>query len=108
MPTGVVVDPNNWVLNKVGSITTGINDPVNVSSEVIVYPNPTKGDLVIKYPVNWFDNITFFDGTGRRVFSEGVERGSAQRSFNRNLQPGVYFLRLDGKSRVAVKKDRCY
>jgi hypothetical protein len=103
-PTGVVVDPNNWVLNNVGSITTGVNDPVNVSSNVIVYPNPSKGDIVLKYPMNWFDGLTVFDELGRKTFSEIVQKGSTQRTINMNLLPGIYFLRMDGKAKMAVKK----
>jgi Aminopeptidase N len=103
-PTGVVVDPNNWVLNKVGSITTGINDPINVSNNVILYPNPSKGNMVLKYPLNWFDEMTFFDETGRKIFIETVPRGTTQRTINTKLLPGVYLLRLEGKGKLAVKK----
>ena len=32
LPNGIVVDPNNWMLNKTGSITNGIVVPVNILS----------------------------------------------------------------------------
>jgi len=103
-PTGVVIDPNNWVINATGSITTGFNDPINLSNHVVVFPNPSDGNFVIKYPSNSFQELIIFDDAGRKVFHESISPATTQRSIKTRLIPGIYLLRLDGKRKLAVKK----
>ena len=102
-PTGVVVDPNNWVLNKVGSITTGIRD-IDVSHDVKLFPNPSPGIIYLQYPANSFDNLQVFDIAGKLLQQRNINRGSSQQTITTSLQTGVYFIRLNGKGKVAVKK----
>lgn len=103
-PNGIVFDPNNWVLNKIGSITTGINDPVNVSNEVKLYPNPSPGTIHLQYPSNWFENLQIFDITGRLLREEKIGPGTTLKTVNSLLLPGTYIIKLNGKGRVAAKK----
>ncbi len=103
-PSGVVVDPNNWVINKTGSITTGINDPVNVSKDVKLFPNPSPGTVYLQYPANWFDNLQLFDISGKLLHKKNIGHGSTQQMIHTSLLPGVYFIRVNGKGKVAVKK----
>lgn len=104
VPTGVVVDPNNWVINKVGSITTGLNDPVNVSNEIKIYPNPGSGAFRLEYPANSFDQLTIFDISGRLIKRMDVSRGSTAISMEAKFLPGTYLVRMSGKQKFAVKK----
>ena len=104
VPTGVTVDPNNWVINKVGSITTGINDPVNMNNEVILFPNPSTGSINLKYPPGSFDDITIFDMAGRKVQHSSVNRTSTSLTLETRLGNGVYIIHLSGKGKMAVKK----
>ena len=105
VPTGVVVDPNNWVLNKVGSITTGLNDPINVSNDIRMYPNPSSGFIRMEFPANWFEQVGIFDISGRLLRSARVNRGSSSLVVQTDfLLPGTYLVRLTGKQRFAVKK----
>jgi hypothetical protein len=97
------VDPNNWVLNKVGSITTAAPD-INVSHELILFPNPSSGTLYIKYPAAWFDQYRIYDMSGKLLQSKVISRSSTQQTINKSLSKGVYFLQLNGKGRVAIKK----
>jgi aminopeptidase N len=103
-PNGVTIDPNNWVINKTGSITTGLNDPVNVSNEVKLFPNPVSTTIQLQYPANWFDKLSIFDVNGRLLNQLSVSRGSTGQTITPNLASGVYVVRMDGKGRVAVKK----
>lgn len=104
IPTGVVVDPNNWVLNRVGSITTGINDPANVSGEVQLFPNPAKDNISLTYPAQWFEELLIFDQSGRLLLQRPVPRGSTRITVPISLSPGIYLLRMRGAGKVAVKK----
>jgi aminopeptidase N len=103
-PTGVVVDPNNWVLNKVGSITTGTNDPVNVSTEVKAFPNPSPGTIYLQYPAGWFDHLSIYDVNGRLLRKEMINRNETTRTVQISVASGVYVIHLNGKQKVASKK----
>jgi aminopeptidase N len=103
-PTGIVVDPNNWVLNKVGTITTAINDPTNVSAEVKLFPNPSNGVINLQYKMNDFDGLQIFDISGKLLTQQVIPRGSIQRSLDTQLPPGTYIVQLNGKGKLAIKK----
>ena len=50
--TGIGIDPNNWILNKVGSITKDINLSISDNSQneeafIFIGPNPTSDVLNI-------------------------------------------------------------
>ena len=102
-PTGLIVDPNNWVLNKVGSIITGTTT-INVSSDIKLFPNPSSGIIYLQYPMNWFDNLQLYDAAGKLLQKQTISRRSVQQSLSVSLRPGVYVIQLNGKGRVAVKK----
>ena len=103
IPTGVVVDPNNWILNKTGSIVTSTRD-IDVSSDVKIFPNPSPGVIYLKYPANSFENVQIFDIAGKLLQQRNVNRTSTQQTISTSLLTGVYFIRLNGKGKVAVKK----
>jgi aminopeptidase N len=103
-PNGVTVDPNNWVINKVGSITTGFNDPVNVSQEVKLFPNPSAGTVYLQYPATWFENIMVYDIAGKLLKRYTINRSSTSQSLVNELPAGVYSVQLTGKGRIAIKK----
>lgn len=45
--TSVQVDPNNWLINKVGSITIGTSE-LEIQSGLSVFPNPIQDQLTIR------------------------------------------------------------
>jgi len=104
IPSGVVVDPNNWVLNKVGSIITGINNPQNLSNEVKLFPNPSSGSVYLQYRINDFDNLKLFDIAGKLLQEKKISRGSTQQTINTALPPGMFVIQLNGKGKIAIKK----
>jgi aminopeptidase N len=104
LPTGLIVDPNNWVLNKTGSITTGLNSPVNVSNEVKLFPNPAVANAYLLFPAGWFDRLLLVDISGRVVAQQKINTGSVMFPITTPLAKGVYTVQLNGKGRVAVKK----
>lgn len=103
VPTNVVVDPNNWVLNRTGSITTGTND-LNVSHDVKLYPNPSSENVRIEFSSNWFETIQVLDITGRVLLTEKINRGANSYILQRKFATGTYFIRLNGKGKIAIKK----
>lgn len=104
VPNSVTVDPNNWVLNKTGSITTPVIDPVTNSGEVILFPNPTSNSFTVSYQANQFESLLLYDMGGRMLRKENIARSSTLKTLSIDLPAGIYFLRLQGKKGSVVKK----
>lgn len=100
-PNGVVVDPNNWVLNRVGSITNGGTVPVTITefsgkNENCAFQLTWKTEnrqSTLRYEVEYSTNGTNFTKVGE---VEGVA-GTGTYTFNydpANEQAGFFRLKV--------------
>jgi hypothetical protein len=65
----------------------------NVFENLKVYPNPTNGTFQIEMHGIIQADLLVFDASGKLIFSEeGIQ--DPVRSFDLDLQPGVYILEL--------------
>jgi aminopeptidase N len=73
------IDPNNWIINKNGSIvkdgnfTVGINEN-SATEAVLVYPNPTAD--VVRIEVMHDSKLVVIDPTGRVLFQQTATSGT--------------------------------
>ncbi|GGD23318.1 S8 family serine peptidase [Flavobacterium orientale] len=86
-----------WYSNEV--VTILIQETLNISdnlfSEILIYPNPTKGVFTIKNP-NYTGNnseLNLVDMQGRVVFSKAIISNEEQINVN-HLNNGVYILTI--------------
>ncbi|MBL7918202.1 MAG: T9SS type A sorting domain-containing protein [Bacteroidia bacterium] len=102
--TGVVVDPNNWVINKVigplkdvNLVPTGVYE-VSAVVDFKISPNPGKGIYTIKG-----NNLKDFNYTLVDVNGKLIEQGNlGNETINISDKPnGVYFLNIND---IANKK----
>lgn len=103
-PTGLVVDPNNWVINKTGSITTALPAPVDRSSEVVLSPCPGPGPYRVQYPARLFSTLEIYDAQGKRIGMQTISNLQTQSQIDAVLAAGFYLIRLSGKGQMATKK----
>ncbi|MCA0154055.1 reprolysin-like metallopeptidase [Winogradskyella vincentii] len=76
------------------------------SNDVLVYPNPNKGDFNIVMNREYQDvNIQLFDIQGREIFNKkyGVDSNTININ-NINLTSGVYLLRINADGNILDKK----
>lgn len=97
--TGIVVDPNQWVINKVSGPTldanlTGVNEQPAGFANVTVGPNPTKNNLSIKDAGEGTMHLLDLNG---KVILEKEYSGDLTISLNAYAE-GVYFVKLSNKS----------
>lgn len=104
LATGVLIDPNNWVLNKVGAITTGVNDIQNISNDVKLFPSPASKFAYLEFPQNSFSRIELLDVEGRELKQWTVSGSAVRQQLHLDLPSGIFIVRLTGKNRTAVKK----
>ncbi len=96
-PTGVDVDPNNWVVNKVGTVVTSVSNINPLRAGVSVFPNPAKDNVQIKTPAGIFNNMRILDMQGRLMMLLPIAAGTTLINQRFNLSPGIYFIHLTGK-----------
>jgi len=100
--TGVVCDPNNWVINKVVGPTfdgtlIGINENGNVLANIQVGPNPTKNIVSISN-VKVEGLVQLFDLTGKKLLEKTLTN-----EMSIDLTPynqGVYLLKIQDKNGI--------
>lgn len=80
----------------------------NETNEIIVFPNPSNGDITIHstFSNNTKTQIEIHNITGQTVFyhEEKIVPGIYKKTINLNLGPGVYYLNLKSNKIVATKK----
>lgn len=71
--TGLTIDPNNWLLNTVGTISYNPAlislslDNIALDNSIRIYPNPTTDYLQIENSSPEMTTLSLFDWNGRRL-----------------------------------------
>ena len=88
--------------NSNGCSVAGINQIVDVSSQVNIYPNPMQNNFVIGTNNTDKQNVQITDVSGKQVLSQ-IINGTTSIDIS-NLSPGVYNLSLTSSQSVANKR----
>ena len=112
-PTGFEFDPDNWVLSRFDD-NTSVGDDWQIArlnfSLASIYPNPFNSTATIEYQVPYATVITLsvYNQLGQvvKTLVQGKSLpGSHVAAFNgAELPTGLYFIRLEGGRKVALKK----
>ncbi len=118
LPTGIILDPDRWILRGTDVLTVGTESPPAESRETriaSVYPNPTPGAFHVRYHLATPGPVRFdlFDVRGRRIarlFGGFRAAGAHDDAFEvPDLAGGIYFIRMtttDGvRSRAVTRRD---
>ena len=103
--TDMQVTPTNGVYE-----VKSLNGVELKENQILVYPNPTTGEVIIKFnvPVDGNVNLSFVDGNGKKaitVFEQYMPSGNYSYSSSlRNLLPGTYYTTLMTSSAISVSK----
>jgi len=82
---------------------------IQKSNNVLIYPNPSNGNLKISYQVNQKGkvdvSILSMDGKViKSVLSEQKEKGDYHLNLTENLESGSYFVKISSHNNLIVKK----
>lgn len=103
-PGGVEVDPNNWVINKVGTIVRGVDSITPAPAEVKIFPNPVRSSLHIKPGNNSFETLQIIDLQGRILRVYSLLPATTVYTFSLAVPSGIYFVKLIGRKGIFSKK----
>jgi hypothetical protein len=76
-----LIDPNNWVINKIGTKVKDVNFFLGLdettNAQVSIHPNPFDTYVQVEVPSNvHVDNLLVYDASGRKVLSKGITSSS--------------------------------
>jgi aminopeptidase N len=107
----VGIDPNNWIINKVGSI---INDPTFTEllttneltdTKIEVYPNPTDAMINVSIDgANEERTASLTDLSGRAILSTEIQN-DANIDISA-INPGIYLMTILSKNGTILKTER--
>ncbi|MCD4734401.1 MAG: T9SS type A sorting domain-containing protein [Bacteroidales bacterium] len=102
--TNIFVDPDNWVINKVGSITVGVEE-TDHPAYFTFGPNPAEKELTVFTPNTngQTKEILLLDLNGKMVDRIATDGENVKIDVS-DLQPSVYFNKLINGNSVKVKK----
>ncbi|RAV99087.1 DUF7619 domain-containing protein [Pseudochryseolinea flava] len=93
------ITSNRYVINLPNTGPTAVEDDLIVKD--LLYPNPSRGNFTIRneYAAQ-FTKATLTSITGRQIETKPVDGNTIQL----HATPGLYFLRLEGKTKSVVCK----
>jgi len=97
------VDPNNWVVDGIANITTGIS--VNsILQSVIVKPNPAKDFIVLNVNFNTSENdFIIYDISGKNVKTFKMNADVLKIDIS-DLENGMYFINCINNNNILPAK----
>lgn len=102
---------NNLYIDNInlGQMLTGVEENDDQSDDLVLYPNPTKGNFLIRYSlVNQEDVlIRITDMLGRTIYTADVKSqssGSHTQDINPELETGIYNVEVLTKTGARNKK----
>ena len=106
--TSIGVDPNNWILNKVGTntkdITLNTSALIDDMTEIFVGPNPTSDVLNIYMNTNGKSSVEIFDVTGKLMLTQAFD---AHVEFDiSKYANGIYTVSIKNKQGDVLKTSK--
>ncbi|MGB3074278.1 MAG: T9SS type A sorting domain-containing protein [Chitinophagales bacterium] len=93
-------------INLTSSVLIGI-DELNPSTSFTISPNPNDGQFIVTNASSAKNSITVMNSLGSVVLSYSLSLSSKDETIPVDLRPfgkGIYFVKLEGKNGVSVKK----
>jgi subtilisin family serine protease len=106
--TGSSLPNNAWGYGKADAYqaiigcTTGIEDETAYPSALLIYPNPSEGDITIdlEIPAGRGGTITVYNAIGKLVRTFEVKESGSIRMDRKDLGPGLYFFTLSSNGHM--------
>lgn len=102
---------NNFLMDRPVSILASLNEFLSIEPLLIndfeIYPNPSYGEIHLRLDAEGLSahEVGIFDMIGRKVFMMPclLKEGRNEITFNPNLSPGVYIIKVGNHTQRIVK-----
>ena len=96
------MEPIFLKLNANGTMAVGINEYVNNTNSIHLYPNPSEGHFAVEFLDFKANKITIADVLGQEIYVKESEPGN---TFDFTLnKSGIYFIRCESETQTVTKK----
>jgi hypothetical protein len=89
---------------KEGQLAAPLSNEPSFDNEILVYPNPSAGKIIIDLKNQVFEKLELFDLRGIKISEQIVDKKSNVVEVNQSLQAGTYLIKLNGKTGFVTKK----
>jgi aminopeptidase N len=91
------VDPSNWIMNQIGTISQDPNinvgfAAISASKEIQIYPNPSQGNVQVKNLPNGLHEMDVLTTSGQLIYTKNVTNSELIRL--NDLNTGTYILHI--------------
>jgi len=88
--------------HEYGITTTAVYPPTSNNPSILVYPNPSDGEVNISWPASQgIRTVELFDYSGRLISEKQIESVADKAMFTEwHLTAGVYFLRVIANNKI--------
>jgi aminopeptidase N len=91
------VDPSNWIMNQIGTISQDPNinvgfAAISASKEIQIYPNPSQGNVQVKNLPNGQHEMDVLTTSGQLIYTKNVTNSELIRL--NDLNAGTYILHI--------------
>lgn len=83
------------------SSTLGTTKPLANNSELIILPNPVKGNILYVKNAKNHASFLILDASGKLITSGNISNGEVD---VRQLKSGIYFIKIDEKTKKFIKE----
>lgn len=99
----IEIDPNNWIINKSGTITEDVSLSVlegGSKDEILIYPNPVS-DVVTLMNINQESLLFVYDNYGKLVASYSLKTGENKIDV-KELPNGTYIFKIGASTKEVI------
>ncbi len=91
-PTGNRLSIPNTATTCLTPTRTGIFDTYTEGEDFSIYPNPSNGQVSIKFEEDVFTDVLVFNSLGQVIYKNNINNAT-QLELNLNTKAGIYFVR---------------
>ncbi|MCF8296029.1 MAG: T9SS type A sorting domain-containing protein [Saprospiraceae bacterium] len=105
------ISVDSIVIGVVNCDTVGVNQLVINNQELVIYPNPASGYMIVEFNEFQHQDCKFelYDNIGRKVLERVLKKGESKYQLSTGkLESGVYFYKLEAgesyKGKIIISK----
>jgi len=95
---------NIWIVKTDQNGIIGIDENNFFKSDVILYPNPTKNNITLKFNSPITAKISIFNIAGQLVLIDETNNTNIYKTSVTSFPSGIYFIKIKTKNNIITKK----
>lgn len=97
---------DDFVVRKINTVTANVNNQINIEDNVVIFPNPSNGQITLKNSGETIYTVKLFNELGQEVIkTDKLEANENGKTLHlEHLEAGIYFIELGSSEGRIIKK----